>query len=126
MSLHLLLGRPGDLLLVGTLSLEILTNLPASMRVTCSSHSLLLLLSAYSLIGGIPLDSLICWLLILYILSCQLFFIVLSSHLLPTFFCFLVSALVSIAYVIIGSTVAYISSFPFGILVRVDVSHNFS
>ena len=46
-SLHLLLGRPRDLFPAGilVLSLDILTNLSASILVTCSSHSLLLLLS---------------------------------------------------------------------------------
>ena len=50
---HLLLGRPGDLLPTGKLSLDILTNLSASILITCSSHSLLLL-SFHSLIGRIP------------------------------------------------------------------------
>ena len=57
-SLHLLLGRPGDLLPTGILSLDILTNLSASILVTCWSHSLLLL-STHSLRGWIPQDSLI-------------------------------------------------------------------
>ena len=62
---------------VGILSLEIFTNLSASILLTYSSHSLLYL-DTHSLIGWIPQDYLICWLLIL-------FFLVLSSHLLPTF-----------------------------------------
>ena len=44
MSLLLLLGRPGDHLPAGILSLDILTNLSASTLVICWSHSLLLLL----------------------------------------------------------------------------------
>ena len=58
--------RPGDLLPAGVLSLEILTNPSASILVTCSSYSLLLL-SMHSITGWIPQDSLICWLLILSI-----------------------------------------------------------
>ena len=42
--------------------LGILTNISASILVTCSPHSLLI--STHSLIGWIPQDSLICWLLI--------------------------------------------------------------
>ena len=73
------------------MSLEILTNLSASILLTCSSHSLLLLLllllllDTHSLTGWIPQDSLICWFLIVSSLFCQLFFLVLSSHLLPMF-----------------------------------------
>ena len=65
-SLHLLLGRPGDLLSTGILSVDILTNLSASILVTYWSRSLLLL-STHSLIDWITQDALICWLLILTI-----------------------------------------------------------
>ena len=58
-SLFLLFRLHGDLLPAGILSLEIWTNLSASILVTCSSHSLLLF--THSFIGWIPQDSLICW-----------------------------------------------------------------
>ena len=63
MSLHLLFGIPGDLP-AGISSVENLNNPSASILVTFSSYSLLLL-SIHSLIDWIPQDSLICWLLIL-------------------------------------------------------------
>jgi Phosphoglycerol transferase and related proteins, alkaline phosphatase superfamily len=88
----------------------ILTNLSASILVTCSSHSFLL--STHSLIGWIPQDSLICCLLILSIFVFQLFSLVLLicfQHL-SVFFYF--SALVSSAYVIIGHMIVlYIFDF---------------
>ena len=68
MSLHLLFGRPGNLVPADILSLEILIDLSASNLVTYSSHSLLLP-STHSLIGWILQDSLICWLLILLSLA---------------------------------------------------------
>ena len=61
-------------------------------------------LSTHSLIGWIPKVSLICCLLIPF-LFCQLLYLVLSSHFLPTLV-FQISALVSSEYVIIGRTVA--------------------
>ena len=67
MSLHLLFGRPRDLLPAGILSLEILSNLSASILVTSLSHSLILF--AHFLIGYIQQYSLICWLLILFCLA---------------------------------------------------------
>ena len=71
------------------LSLKIWSNLSASILVTRSSHSLLLLLiSTHLLIGCIPQDSLICWFLILFLFS-QLFFLVLSTHFRLTFDWFL-------------------------------------
>ena len=70
-SLHLLLGRPGDLVPTAILLLDILTNLSASILVTCWSHSLL---STHSLIGWIPQDSLICWILIQSIFVLQTIF----------------------------------------------------
>ena len=60
------------------LSLEILTNLSASILVTCLSLSRLL--STHELIGCISQDSLICWVPIFVFPT---IFIVLSSHLLP-------------------------------------------
>ena len=79
------------IIIIIILFLEILTNLSASNPVTCLSHSLLLLLlllliSTHSLIVCITQDSLIYWLFILF-LFCQLYFLVLSSPLLPTFVC---------------------------------------
>ena len=61
---NLLFGRPGDTLPAGILSLDILNKLSASILVTCWSHSLL---ATHSLIGWIPQDTLICWLLIVSI-----------------------------------------------------------
>ena len=91
-SLHFLLGCPGDLLLPGILSLDILTNLSAYILVTCWSHSLLFLLSTHSLIGWIPQR----FLFIGFLFSFS------SNNCLV----FDVPALVSSAYVIIGRTVA--------------------
>ena len=51
-------GFPEDHVPAGKLSLETLTNLSASILVTFSPH-FLLLLSIHSLIGWVPLDSLI-------------------------------------------------------------------
>ena len=56
-----------------------------SILVTCSSHSLLLLLSIDSVIGLIPQDSLFSGFLFCLFLFCQLFSLALSFHLLPTF-----------------------------------------
>ena len=62
---HPLSRRPGDLLPAGLLYLEVLTNLSASILVRRWSYSLLLLpLSTHLLIGWIPQNSLISWLLI--------------------------------------------------------------
>ena len=88
------------------MSFEILTNLSVSILVTCSSHYLLLL-STHSLIGRILQNSLICWLLILFIF-------VLPTIDLSTFISFAsniylvldVSALVSSAYIIVERMVA--------------------
>ena len=113
-SLHLLLGPPGDLLPADIFSLEILTNLSASILVSCSSHSLLL--STHSLIGWISQDSLICWLFTLFIFVLPTIFhstfISCTSNLFQVFD---VSDLVSSAYVLIVRTVAlYISYFVYG------------
>ena len=64
--LHLLLGHPGDLLSAGILSFDILSDLSASILVTCWSHSVLLLCT-HTLIGWILQDYQISWLLILSI-----------------------------------------------------------
>ena len=92
----------------GILSLDIITNLSASIVITCWSHYLPLLLSNHSIIGWIPQDSLICWLLILCILILPTIFlntfISIASNICLVFY---VSALVSSAYVIIGCTVVY-------------------
>ena len=58
-SLHLSFGRPGALLPAGILSLEIVTNIRASILLTCSSH-FHHLPSTHSLIGWIHQDSPIC------------------------------------------------------------------
>ena len=71
-------------------------------------------LSTNALIGCIPQDSLICWLLILFTFVLQLFSLVLSSHLLPTFVLFFyVSALFPSAYVIIGCNIVLFILYPF-------------
>ena len=76
-SIHLFSGCPGDHLPTGPFRFS------ASILVTCSSHSLLLL-SIHSLIGQIQQDSLISLLLNLF-LFCQLLSFVRSTHFLPTF-----------------------------------------
>ena len=72
-SLHLLFERPADLLPAGILYLEILTYLSASSLVTSLSHSLLHL-STHLLIGWMPQDFLICWLLILSTVVLPIYF----------------------------------------------------
>ena len=87
------------------LPLEILANLSASILVTCSSHSFLLLF-IHSFIGWIVWFS--AFLLYLF-LFCELFSLVLSYHLFPIFvWFFYVSTHVSSAYAIIGRTVMYV------------------
>ena len=104
---HLRFGRPRNFLPTGILSLEILTNLLAFIVVTCSSYSLLL--SIHSLIGWIPHDSLICWLLILSIFCLANYFLsAVISFAFQIYLVFYISAFVSSAYVIIGHLVAII------------------
>ena len=81
-SLHFLFGRPGDPRLKDIFSLEILTNLSATILVTCLSHSLLF--SNRYWLDTTGFSDLVGFLFYIF-LFCQLFSLILSSHLLSTF-----------------------------------------
>ena len=76
-SLHLLFLRPGYILPIAILPLDILADISAYILVSCSFHFCLF---TNLVIGWIPQDSVICQLLILF-LFCHIFSLALSSHL---------------------------------------------